>query len=231
MQHAAGLRQGLQAGRDVDAVAEEIPSSSTTTSPRLTPMRKTMRRSVGISAWLLGNALLDGDRARDRIDDRAELHERTVAHQLDDTALVLGQQRIDHLPAQSLQGRQRPGLVMSRRGGSSRRRPRPGSPPAAAPPLQSPWLSLPQEIRRLKPRRLTRHAPSGCPTPRPCRFMIPLRRSCGDASRECRLQSAGYPPSHFQSKQEVGRRASFANLLYSELLSAGAVSPSDEYWP
>ena len=34
----------------------------------------------------------------------------------------------------------------------------------------------------------TPRAPSGCPTPRPCWFMIPLRRSCGDASRECRRQ-------------------------------------------
>jgi hypothetical protein len=55
-----------------------------------------LRWGIGL---VLGNALLDGDRARDGIDDRAELHERTVAHQLDNTPLMLGQQWIDHLPA------------------------------------------------------------------------------------------------------------------------------------
>jgi hypothetical protein len=39
------------------------------------------------------------------------------------------------------------------------------------------------------------------------------------------------PPSHFQGRQEVGRRASFANLPDSELLSARAVSPSHGCWP
>jgi hypothetical protein len=47
----------------------------------------------------------------------------------------------------------------------------------------------------MKPRRLTRHAPCGCPTPRRCWFMIPLTGSCGDASRECRLREEQDPRS------------------------------------
>jgi hypothetical protein len=63
----------------------------------------------------------------------------------------------------------------------------------------------------MKPRRLTRHAPSGCPTPRPCRFMIPLRRSCGDASRQSRLHREQDPRSgHCKGLlRSDGRTASF----------------------
>jgi hypothetical protein len=71
----------------------------------------------------------------------------------------------------------------------------------------------------MKPRRLTRHAPSGCPTPRPCWFMIPLRRSCGDASRECRLQQEQDPRSgHCKGLlRSNGRTASFEEGPFSGL--------------
>lgn len=110
--NAAWICQGLEAGRDVDAIAVEIPINLVDHITEIDADPEddaSLRWDIGL---VLGNARLDGDRARDGIDDRAELHERTVAHQLDNTALMLGQQRIDHIPAQNLQGRQRPSLVM-----------------------------------------------------------------------------------------------------------------------
>ena len=46
-----------------------------------------------------GHALLDRDRAGDRVDDAGELDQGAVAHQLDDPAAVLGDQRVDELLA------------------------------------------------------------------------------------------------------------------------------------
>ena len=208
---AAWIRQGLEAGRDVDAVAVEIPVNLVDHIAEIDADPEddaSLRWDIGL---VLGNALLDGDRARDGIDDRAELHERTVAHQLDNTPVMLGQQRIDHLPAENLQGRQRPRLVLLDEAGiaddiSGQDR---GQPPLRSCSRHG-CLSL-QEIRRMKPRRLTRHAPSGCPTPRPCRFMIPLRRSCGDASRQSRLHREQDPRSgHCKGLlRSDGRTASF----------------------
>ena len=88
-------------------------------------MRKTIRRSGGTLGLPLGDALLDGDRARHRIDHRAELDDRAVAHELDDPAVALGEQRIDHLAAQIPDRGQRAGLVLLRSGASSRRCRRP----------------------------------------------------------------------------------------------------------
>ena len=50
-------------------------------------------------------------RAGHRVDDGAELDDEAVAHQLDEAAAVLGQERLQHAPPQLLQGRERAGLV------------------------------------------------------------------------------------------------------------------------
>ena len=42
---------------------------------------------------------------------RGELAERAVAHELDDAAPVLGDERLDQLPAVRLEARERAGLV------------------------------------------------------------------------------------------------------------------------
>ena len=86
-------------------------SPSTTTSPRLTPIRNTIRRSAGDLRLRLGDDLLDRDRAGHGIDHRGELDDGAVAHQLDDAALVLGQQRVDRGLAQRLDRGQRASLV------------------------------------------------------------------------------------------------------------------------
>ena len=66
---------------------------------------------LGLGRLALGDAVLDRDCALDRIDGARELDQRAVAHQLDNAAAVLGDQRLDELLAQRLQARDRAGLV------------------------------------------------------------------------------------------------------------------------
>ncbi len=84
--NAAWICQGLEAGCDVDAMAIEIPVKfvdhiKIDADPE---DDASLRWDIGL---VLGNALLDGDCACDGIDDRAEHHERTAAHQLDNTSV------------------------------------------------------------------------------------------------------------------------------------------------
>ena len=58
-------------------------------------MRKTIRAVGGGLGLMLGHRPLHRDRAGHGVDHRGELDDRPVAHQLDDAALVLGQERID----------------------------------------------------------------------------------------------------------------------------------------
>jgi hypothetical protein len=55
---------------------------------------------------------LHRDRAGHRIDHRAELCDRSVAHQLDNAPVMLSEQRVEHLATQSLEDRQGAGLVL-----------------------------------------------------------------------------------------------------------------------
>ena len=70
-----------------------------------------MRWSSGIVRLALGHAALDRDGACDRIDHAAELAQRAVAHELDDAAMVLGDQRLDQLLAVRLETLERSRLV------------------------------------------------------------------------------------------------------------------------
>ena len=74
-------------------------------------MRKTIRRSGGTPSWRSADALLHRHGTGHRVHHRAELGERSVAHQLDDAAVMLGQERIDDLAPQGFQGGKRPGFV------------------------------------------------------------------------------------------------------------------------
>ena len=58
-------------------------------------MRKRMRWSSGVSASRSAMPCWISDGALHGIDHAAELAQRAVAHELDDTALVLGDQRLD----------------------------------------------------------------------------------------------------------------------------------------
>src|SRR5271157_4021495 len=77
-----------------------MSSPSTITSPRLMPMRSSMRLSAATPVFRSGIACCTRDRAAHRIDDAREFHQETVAGSLDDAALVLGDLRIEELVAQ-----------------------------------------------------------------------------------------------------------------------------------
>ena len=99
-QHAAGLAQLLQPGGDVDAVAEQVVALD----HHVAEIDADAEHDAPVGGRLglaLGDRLLDRDGAGDRVDHRAELDDRPVAHQLDDAALVLGEQRVDRLLAQA----------------------------------------------------------------------------------------------------------------------------------
>jgi hypothetical protein len=86
----------------------------------------------------------------------------------------------------------------------------------------------------MKPRRLTRHAPSGCPTPRLCWLMIALRRSCGDASRECRLHQEQDPRSdHCKGLlRSNGRTAPFeGKSVFRDFEPSGALNVPKRFLP
>ena len=117
-----------------------------------------LRRNLGLA---LGDALLMATAQATASTTRAELDESAVAHELDDAAVVLGQQRVDHLAAQLADRGQRAGLVRLDQagvaddvGGQDRRQPplRPGHGRCYGNP--------PQRGLRVRPAR-----PSACPAP------------------------------------------------------------------
>ena len=85
--------------------------SSTMMSPMLMPMRKAMRRSSGSAASRSATPFWIATAHSTASTALGELDQRAVAHQLDDAAAVLGDQRLDELLAQRLQARDRAGLV------------------------------------------------------------------------------------------------------------------------
>ena len=60
-----------------------------------------------------GHGLLDGDAARHRGDDAVELDESAVAHQLGETTVVRGKERVDDLGTVALERGQRARLVLA----------------------------------------------------------------------------------------------------------------------
>ena len=66
-------------------------------------MRKRMRSSSGRVRFPLGHAALDQDSAGDRVDNAGEFAEHAVAHELDDAAAVLGDERLEQLLAVGLE--------------------------------------------------------------------------------------------------------------------------------
>ena len=109
-QDAAGLRQALQAGGDVDAVAEEIAvlEDHVAQIDADAEADALVLRRVRLP---LGHALLDQHGALHGVDHAAELAQRAIAHELDDAAVVLGDQRLDEALAVVLETLDRSGLV------------------------------------------------------------------------------------------------------------------------
>jgi hypothetical protein len=108
--HRPRLAQRLQAGGDVDAVAEDVvavdddvadvDADAEDDAPSL------RHRSVAAR-----HAALDRERAADCVDDAPELDEHAVARRLDDAAAVTGDRGVDELAAVRLQRRQGADLV------------------------------------------------------------------------------------------------------------------------
>jgi hypothetical protein len=109
---AARLGQPLQAGRDIDTIAQDVAVlDDDVADVDADPERDAP--ILGHRGLALDNAVLNRDRAFDRIHRARELDQGTIAHQLDDSAVVLGDQRLDELLAQRPQPRDRAGLVVA----------------------------------------------------------------------------------------------------------------------
>src|SRR5438132_617163 len=74
-------------------------TGSAITSPRLMPMRHLIRRSSGTSGWRSSIPRCTSAAQRNRVDDAGEFHQQPVAGGLDDAAVMLGDLRVDQLPA------------------------------------------------------------------------------------------------------------------------------------
>ena len=105
-EHAARLAKLLQPRRNVDAVAEEVVAFDHHVAQIDANAEDDTARLRHI-ALPLGNRLLHRYRSGHRIDDRGKLDDRTIAHQLDDTAFVLSDNRIDGYFPQRLDGGKR----------------------------------------------------------------------------------------------------------------------------
>src|ERR1700720_1803759 len=87
----------------------KMSPSSTTMSPTLIPMRKSMRLSGGNRVLLSARAACIS--AAQRVDDAGELNQDAVTGRLDDAAVMAGDFRIDHLDAKRPEAAERPFLI------------------------------------------------------------------------------------------------------------------------
>ena len=101
----------LEPGGDVHAVAVEVAVGSTDHVAQVDADPEADALRLGHRRLALGHAALDAGRALDRVDGAGELAERAVAHELDETAPVLGQERVDELAAVGLEAREGGALV------------------------------------------------------------------------------------------------------------------------
>src|SRR5262245_50732846 len=107
---AAGLGQLLETRRDVHAIAEKVAFVGDHVA-KIDADAQADALVLGNRRFALRHALLRGDGAGHGIDDAAELAQRSIAHELDDAATVLGDQRLDEALAVLLQTLERARLV------------------------------------------------------------------------------------------------------------------------
>ena len=107
---AAGLGEALEAGRDVDAVAEDVAVLDDDVAD-VDADAEPDAPVLGHGRLALGHAV-SGSRPRIRPHRRrCELDQGAVADELDHAAVVLGDQRLDELLPERLDPRDRAGLV------------------------------------------------------------------------------------------------------------------------
>lgn len=107
---AAGLRQLLQARRDIDPVTVEVVRLDHHVA-EVDPHSERDPPIVGNADVASGHRLLDVDGAGERVDHARELRQHAVAHQLDDAPAVGRHPGVDQLAPQGLERGQRARLV------------------------------------------------------------------------------------------------------------------------
>jgi hypothetical protein len=101
-QDPARLGQRLEPGGDIDPVAENVAAFVDNIADVDTDA-ETDALGFRHITLALGHAVLDRDRAGDRVDGAGKLAEDAVAHELDDATTVLGDERLDKLLAVGLE--------------------------------------------------------------------------------------------------------------------------------
>ena len=107
-ENAAMRRLAFEAGRDVDAVAENVVALDDDVAEIDADAELDGRLGREVA---LAHRPLDGDGAFDRIDDAAEFDQRAVAHHLDDAAVPRGDGRVERLAPDLPERGDRAGLV------------------------------------------------------------------------------------------------------------------------
>ena len=121
---ATRFRDAFEAGCDIDAVAIEIAALDHDIA-EIDADAQHDATILGQITIRRGHALLQLDRALHGVDRAAELDQHTIAGDLEDAALVPGDQRLQHLLASRLERGQRTGLVLAPSAGCNQPRPQP----------------------------------------------------------------------------------------------------------
>jgi hypothetical protein len=109
---AARLGEALEARRDVDAVAEDVAVLEDDVADVDADAKADAPR-FGLGGLALRHAVLDRDRALNRVDRARELDQGAVAGELDHTAVILGGERSRELDPVRLDPRERTGFVQA----------------------------------------------------------------------------------------------------------------------
>src|SRR5262249_33934120 len=109
-QDAAWFRKLFQASRDVDTIAIPIAALD----HHVTEIDADAQDDLSVLGQAgigLGHAVLEVYGTLHSVDRASELDQCAIADDLEDTALVLGDQWLQHLPAPRLEGSERSGLI------------------------------------------------------------------------------------------------------------------------
>ena len=107
---ATRFSDSLDPRRDVDAVAKNILAVDDNVAD-IDPDPEPDRIDFGAAGIVLPKLSLNFDGASDGVHGAREFHQRAIAHELDDTAAMGGNRRVDQLAPQGIQTGQSTGLV------------------------------------------------------------------------------------------------------------------------
>ena len=110
----ARLRNSLKPRGDIDAVAHQVAVALLNDVADMNPDAKFDSPALRHTRVALEDAVLDLDRAADRVHDAAKLDDASVAGAFHDTAAMSGDSRVDEVAAQTPETRERAILVGTR---------------------------------------------------------------------------------------------------------------------